>query len=87
MQAAEDDSVAFAEHQHDTARDADSDPCGDAEHDAHADTVEHPHPDTFVPGEGVRDRAHGAAEPTDAEHDALVQAHLRGERVGTDAEG
>lgn len=36
-----------------------------------------------------RDRAEAADFDalTDAEHDALVQAHLRGERVGTDAEG
>ena len=76
MQAAEDDSVAFAEHQH-TARDpagnADSDPVGDAEHDAHADAIEHPHLDTFVPGEGVRDGAHGAAESTNAKFDADPQ--------------
>ena len=75
MQAAEDDSVAFAEHQHHTARDADSDPVGDAEHDAHAhaDAVEHPDHYALVRGKGVRDGSHGTAEPANAEHDANTQ--------------
>ena len=76
MQAAEDDSVAFAEHQHaarEPAGNADSDPVGDAEHDAHADAVEHPDHYALVRGKGVRDGSHGTAEPANAEHDANTQ--------------
>ena len=65
--------VSDAEHQHHAARDADSDPVGDAEHDAHADAVEHPDLYALVRGKGVRDGAHGAAESTNAKFDANTQ--------------